>query len=166
MAVSVRILFLDAFYEWIFFIPLVLLGFPVVAVLLGWGTVIAYQGWIHTEMVPKLGVLDAVFNTPSNHRVHHGSDEAYLDKNYGGLTVVFDRLFGTYQREQQRPVYGLTKQIGTNNPMKVQLNEIRALAADLKAADSGRVRWKHLIRGPGWRPGSPSATAASSSSGT
>ncbi len=152
LAVSVRILFLDAFYEWIFFVPLVLLGFPVLGVLLGWGVVIAYQGWIHTEMVPKLGVLEGFFNTPSNHRVHHGSDDVYLDKNYGGITVFFDRIFGTYQRELQRPVYGLTKQIGTANPVKVQLHEIRALTADLRAADSRTTKWKHLARGPGWQP--------------
>jgi hypothetical protein len=80
---------------------------------------------IHTEKIKKLGVLDLVFNTPSNHRVHHASNPEYIDKNLGGILIIYDRLFGTYVKETVRPVYGITHNIYTHNPREVLLHEYK-----------------------------------------
>lgn len=136
----------------VFHLPLILLGFHPAIVILGELTVQAYQFWIHTEVIGKLGPIDRVLNTPSNHRVHHGSDEKYLDKNYGGILIVFDRMFGTYQAEEETPVYGLTKQIDTVNPLKVWFSEFPALFADLRSSANWSDWWSYLLRGPGWAP--------------
>lgn len=136
----------------VFHLPLILLGFHPAIVILGELTVQAYQFWIHTDVIGKLGPIDRVLNTPSNHRVHHGSDDKYLDKNYGGILVVFDHLFGTYQAEEETPVYGLTTQIDTVNPMKVWFSEFPALFADLRSSATWSDWWSYLLRGPGWAP--------------
>lgn len=139
----------------LFHLPLILLGFHPAIVILGELTVQAYQFWIHTEVIGKLGPLDRFLNTPSNHRVHHGSDRKYLDKNYGGILIVFDRLFGTYQAEEETPQYGLTQQINTVNPFKVWFSEFPALFADLRASRTWAEWWGYLLRGPGWSPSRP-----------
>lgn len=140
----------------LFHLPLIMLGFHPAIVILGELTVQAYQFWIHTEVIGKLGPLDRVLNTPSNHRVHHGSNDKYLDKNYGGILIVFDRLFGTYQAEEETPVYGLTQQINTVNPLKVWFSEFPALFADLRSSTTWHQWWGYLLREPGWTPGSES----------
>jgi hypothetical protein len=78
---------------------------------------------VHTERVGKLGFLDMIFNTPSNHRVHHGNNPKYLDKNMGGILILFDHLFGTYEPENEKPIYGITHNIYTHNPAKILLHE-------------------------------------------
>jgi sterol desaturase/sphingolipid hydroxylase (fatty acid hydroxylase superfamily) len=92
-------------------------------------------------------------NTPSHHRVHHGANFGYLDRNYGGILIVWDRLFGTFQPEGERVVYGLTKNIDTFNPVRVAFHEWCAIWDDLRRARSWRTRVGHLFRGPGWVPG-------------
>ncbi len=103
----------------------------------------------HTRYVPKLGVIGLVFNTPSHHRVHHGVDAHYLDRNYGGILIIWDRLFGTFQAEQDEPVYGLTKPIGTMDPVWGNV----VLFADLFAAARRAASWRDavtlLLAGPG-----------------
>lgn len=152
-AVAFRFSVFDPLIAAAFHLPMVLMGFDPLLVFLGELVVLSYQFWIHTELVGKLGFLDAVLNTPSNHRVHHGSDPKYLDKNYGGITVVWDRLFGSYQKEEEQPTYGLTKQIDTVDPLKVWFHEIPALCRDLKRAKSTSQVWGYLFRRPGWTPG-------------
>ena len=100
----------------------------------------------------RLPLIDEVFNTPSNHRVHHGNEPKYLDKNYGGILILWDRLFGTYQREEETPTYGLVAQIETVNPIKVWFSEVPGLLRDLAAARSAAEVWGYLMRPPGWRP--------------
>ncbi|MEM7325886.1 MAG: sterol desaturase family protein [Actinomycetota bacterium] len=136
----------------LFHLPLVLLGFHPAIVILGELAVQAYQFWIHTEVIGRLGPLDRFLNTPSNHRVHHGADPKYLDKNYGGILIVFDRMFGTYQAEEETPTYGLTTQIETTNPLRVWTSEFPALFADLRSSRSWGEWWSYLTRGPGWSP--------------
>jgi len=116
LTTSFRLSWLETLFEWIFFVPIVLIGFDVIQVLGSLLIVVVYQTWIHTERVDKLGWLDGVFNTPSVHRVHHGSNPEYIDKNYGGILILWDRLFGTFEREVEPVVYGcltsaLTRQI-------------------------------------------------------
>jgi len=84
-------------------VPIVLAGFHPLLVVSAFGIVLAYQQWIHTETITKLGWFDAVFNSPSNHRVHHATQPEYIDKNYGGILIIWDRLFGTYQKEGEAP---------------------------------------------------------------
>ena len=96
--------------------------------------------------------IEAVFNTPSHHRVHHGSNDVYLDKNYGGILIVWDRLFGTFTREGERVRYGLTKNVQSFNPVRVAFHEYIAMWRDLRAARGARDRLGVLFRGPGWRP--------------
>ncbi len=99
--------------------PLVLLGLPPEAVAAGILIVLAYQVWIHTETIGRLGVLESFLNTPSHHRVHHGCDEKYLDRNYGGVLIVWDKLFGTFQVEEETPRYGLKRDFNSVNPLGV-----------------------------------------------
>lgn len=133
--------------------PLVLLGFSPALVMLAVGVVVGYQTWIHTEVVHQLPKwFEVVFNTASHHRAHHGSDEHYLDVNYGGIFIVWDRLFGTFQQETNRPTYGLTTQIGSSNPIDIQLSQLRVLKGDLTNDSSWLVRLQRLWNGPGWQP--------------
>ncbi len=142
----------EAFTSLPFHIPLILLGFHPLQVLFGELVVLVFQVWIHTELIGKLGILDRVLNTPSNHRVHHGSDALYLDKNFGGILVIWDRIFGTYQREIDRPVYGLTKQINSNNPITVWFSEAPELFRDLAKSRSLSEVCGYLFGPPGWQP--------------
>ncbi|MUM35450.1 sterol desaturase family protein, partial [Mycolicibacterium sp. CBMA 361] len=112
-----------------------------------------YQFFIHTERVGKLWrPIEFVMNTPSHHRVHHGSNDQYLDTNYGGILIIWDRLFGSFEPEGERVVYGLTKNIKTFNPMRVATHEYAGIWRDVRAAGSWRARWGHTFRGPGWSP--------------
>lgn len=143
---------LESLWSLIAHVPMVLIGFSPDVVLGSALVVLAYQTWLHTELIGKLGPLEWVLNTPSHHRVHHGSDAKYLDRNYGGITIIWDRLFRTFQVEEERPRYGLTTDFDSQNPIKVWFSEIPALVRDLRRAKSGREVWNYLFSGPGWRP--------------
>ena len=93
-----------------------------------------------------------MFNTPSHHRVHHGANPQYLDKNYGGILIVWDRLFGTFEPEVRRIKYGLTENINTYNPVRIAYHEFADIARDVKAARCWRDRLGFVFRGPGWHP--------------
>ena len=136
----------------LFHLPLVLVGFPPSLVFFGIIVVLAYQTWIHTEVIGRLGPLDAVLNTPSNHRVHHGCDDKYVDRNYGGILMIWDRLFGTYQREEETPRYGLKRDFDSVNPIAVWFSELPGFIRDLKSAGSLRDAWMRAVRRPDWQP--------------
>lgn len=142
----------------LFHLPLIMLGFHPALVIMGELTVQAYQFWIHTELIGKLGPVDRILNTPSNHRVHHGSDPEYLDRNHGGILMIWDRMFGTYQAEIATPTYGLTTQIDTVNPFKIWFSEFPSLFADLRNAESWRDWFGYLFNPPGWAPADRSTT--------
>jgi sterol desaturase/sphingolipid hydroxylase (fatty acid hydroxylase superfamily) len=147
-----------------FWLPLPLLGFEPWMVLLAQSWSLIYQFGLHTERIGKLPrPLEAVLNTPSHHRVHHGANEQYLDRNYGGILVIWDRLFGSFEPEGERVRYGLTKNLATFNPVRVAFHEYAALGRDLRAARSWRARWNVLLRGPGYRP--PPTSAAERAAG-
>ncbi len=149
---ALRISWMDALIEWVFFIPMILLGFSLVHTVVGLVIVVAYQSWVHTEKVGKLGWLDGVFNTPSVHRVHHGSNAQYIDKNYGGILIIWDRLFGTFESESEPVKYGITTPVGSHNPLVINFKEYAALWRDLRRADSWSIAFGHLFRPPGWLP--------------
>src|SRR3954447_11590549 len=139
-----------------FWLPLPLLGFPVWMVLLAQAWSLIYQFWIHTERIRRLPRwVEGVMKTPSHHRVHHGMNHQYLDKNYGGILIVWDRLFGTWEPEGERVRYGLTHQLETFHPVRVAFHEYIALARDFRAARGWRTKAQVLLRGPGWAPGAP-----------
>jgi sterol desaturase/sphingolipid hydroxylase (fatty acid hydroxylase superfamily) len=136
-------------------LPLALMGFAPEAIIFGVITVLAYQTWLHTELIGKLGPLEGFLNTPSHHRVHHGSDEKYLDKNYGGILIVWDRLWGTFQVEEERPRYGLKRDFDSRNPLRVWFSEWPDLLRDLARAKGPRQALALLLRPPGWTPKGP-----------
>jgi sterol desaturase/sphingolipid hydroxylase (fatty acid hydroxylase superfamily) len=136
-----------------FWAPLALLGFAPWMILTQQAISLIYQFWIHTERVKKMPRwFEFFFNTPSHHRVHHGANEVYLDRNYGGILIVWDRIFGTFQGETERPRYGLTQNISTFRPTRVAFHEFVDLARDVRGARSWRERFGYVFRGPGWSP--------------
>jgi sterol desaturase/sphingolipid hydroxylase (fatty acid hydroxylase superfamily) len=134
----------------IFYVPMIWLGFAPGPVFIAAGLNLLYQFWLHAEWIPKLGWLEYVLNTPSHHRVHHGANPEYLDRNYGGIFIVFDRLFGTFvaERDDLPCRYGLVKPLRSNNPVIIAFHEWAALARDIRRAHSWRDRFVCLIGPP------------------
>ena len=144
----------------IFYAPLVWIGFPPDAVFTTLAINLLYQFWLHNEWTPKLGWLEHVLNTPSHHRVHHGANPEYLDANYGGVLIVFDRLFGTLVRERDDIAtrYGLVTPLRSHNTFVIAFHEWANLARDVRRARSWRARIGIVLGPPGWRPrGEPAA---------
>jgi sterol desaturase/sphingolipid hydroxylase (fatty acid hydroxylase superfamily) len=136
-----------------FWLPLALLGFSPWMILLQQSISLLYQFFLHTERVGRLWApIEYVFNTPSHHRVHHASNEAYLDRNYGGILIIWDRLFRTFEPEREPVVYGLTTNIATYNPVRVATHEYVDIWQDVRAARTWRDRWWLIVRRPGWSP--------------
>src|SRR6478735_3013935 len=112
---------------------------------------VIYQFWLHTEAIKKLPrFIEFIFNTPSHHRVHHGSDIEYLDKNHAGILIIWDRIFGTYQDETHRPQYGLTKNIHSANPFVITFYEWKNLVQDLKRSGCLKDALSYIFKAPGW----------------
>ena len=153
LTVGFRLSIVEGFFEWVFLIPMILIGFNPFQTLVALILVAQYQHWVHTERVPKLGWLDEVFNTPSVHRVHHGSNRQYLDKNYGGILMIWDKLFGTFEREDEKVIYGLTRNIHTNNPVKINFVEFGNIWCDVKKCRTMGDRLRIIFGGLSWRPG-------------
>ncbi|MEO0589700.1 MAG: sterol desaturase family protein [Pseudomonadota bacterium] len=132
-----RLSWMGAFsLAWLALVPLSLMGFHPFVIGLLMTLNLNYQYFLHTEAIGKLGPLEWVFNTPSHHRAHHGSNEEYLDTNFGGVLIVFDRLFGTFaeERDDNPVVYGLTKKITSNNPFVINFHEWLNMARDASRA--------------------------------
>ena len=153
--------------EAIFNLPLVWLGFrpDVVAVAILFS--LLYQFWLHTELVPRLGWLEWVLNTPAHHRVHHACNPGYLDRNFGGVLIVFDRLFGTVAEEKADDPcrYGLTKPLHSYNPGFVALHEWRSMLRDVIGAHTWRDRVGYMFAPPGWSPPRRSGPCRTSTTG-
>ena len=148
LTTALRLPWVGNFPDALFYVPAVLMGFDPLTLVVGKGLVLIFQYPIHTDSVGYLPYLDGLFNTPSNHRVHHGSNPVYLDKNHGGVLIIWDRLFGTYQRELESEAvqYGLTKPIGSQNLLKIQFMEIMMLAKGVLTAPDWKSRWQRLIQ--------------------
>ncbi|MEP3276529.1 MAG: sterol desaturase family protein [Stappiaceae bacterium] len=152
LTTSLRLAWVEGLVEWIFLLPMILIGFDAVQTLIAFLIVVSYQTWIHTEKIGKLGWLDKILNTPSVHRVHHGSNEKYIDKNYGGVLIIWDRLFGTYQEEEEKVVYGVTEPINTSNPIRINFYEYGQIIRDIRRARTLREVMGFLFNRPGWKP--------------
>ncbi|KAB1906892.1 sterol desaturase family protein [Micromonospora sp. AMSO31t] len=136
-----------------FWLPLALLGIPPWMIFLQQSISLLYQFFLHTERVSVLPrPIEFIFNTPSHHRVHHGSNAEYLDRNYGGILIVWDRLFGSFEPERAPARYGLTKNIQTYNPLRVATHEFAAIWSDVRHATSWRARLGYVFGRPGWQP--------------
>jgi len=135
----------------LFFAPLVWIGFPLGAVLAAVSLNLLYQFWLHTELVPRLGPLEWVLNTPRHHRLHHASNPEYIDRNFGGFLIVFDRLFGTFANDVEgvRCRFGLSEPLLSHNPVRIALQEWWRLLRDVCRARSLRGAARVLLGPPG-----------------
>ena len=129
---------------------LCLFGIPPSAVATARGINLIYQFWIHTEAIDRIGRAESTFNSPSHHRVHHGSNRQYLDRNHGGILIVWDRMFATFEPEDERVVYGLTKNIDTFDPARIATHEYVDMARDIASSTGWVERLSYVLRGPGW----------------
>jgi sterol desaturase/sphingolipid hydroxylase (fatty acid hydroxylase superfamily) len=142
--------------------PLVLLGFHPLMVLFVGGVNLVYQFWIHTETIGRLGPLEWVLNTPSHHRVHHATNPRYLDANYAGTLIVWDRLFGTFvpESDEEKCRYGIVQNLGTFNPLVIAFHEWIGIVKDLFKARSLREVLGYTFGPPGWSPDGSRLTSA------
>jgi sterol desaturase/sphingolipid hydroxylase (fatty acid hydroxylase superfamily) len=149
--------------SFIFWLPLVWIGFPPEMVLMFQAISLVYQFWIHTEAIDRMGPLEWVMNTPSHHRVHHAINPRYLDANYAGVLIIWDRLFGTFVPEDRNePIrYGIISQLGTFNPFRVAFHEWAGIWRDVTNAKSLREVLGYLFGPPGWSPDGSRKTSAS-----
>jgi sterol desaturase/sphingolipid hydroxylase (fatty acid hydroxylase superfamily) len=141
-----------------FYLPLALFFSPL-QIATAYGINLLYQFWIHTELIGRLGPLEWVLNTPSHHRVHHGANVEYLDRNYAGILIVWDRCFGSFEPERERVRYGLTKNIQRFDPLYAAFHEFGAVFREAFRASSVRDAVGFLLRPPGWKPDGAGATA-------
>jgi len=133
----------------VFFLPVILLGFHPLVFLIVHQLQVLYQFWLHTELIKKLPKpIEYIFTTPSHHRVHHATNEKYIDKNYGSTFIIWDRIFGTFQEEEEKPIYGITKPVNSYNPIYLVFHEWIAVGKDLMKAKSLKMVWQILFGSP------------------
>lgn len=144
-------------------LPLFLIGFPVEMVLFFTGVSLVYQFWIHTESIGRLGPLEWVLNTPSHHRVHHATNPRYLDANYAGVLIIWDRIFGTFipETDAEKPKYGIVSNLGTFNPLRIAIHEWAGIARDVKHSKSIGEVFGYIFGPPGWSPDGSRKTSKS-----
>ena len=150
--------------SWLCWLPLALLGFPPALIVFQMGLSLVYQFWIHTEAVGRLPApIEAIFNTPSHHRVHHATNAVYLDRNYAGVLIIWDRLFGTYTAEDPAEPcrYGVVRNLTTFNPFLIAFHEWRGLFRDLARARSLRAALGAIWGPPGWKADGSGMTSES-----
>jgi alkylglycerol monooxygenase len=152
LSVALRQAWFERPLEGGFYLPLAFLGFPPAMFLTAITVNTLYQFWIHTRAIGRLGPLEWVLNTPSHHRVHHGSNPKYIDKNYAGILVIWDRLFGTFQGEEEEPVYGLVKPLGSFNPLWANVHYWTRIAELTRASTRPGEKLTAWLRPPEWLP--------------
>ncbi len=152
LAVALRQGAFQPLFSWLFYLPLAALGFPPLVFLTCSSLNTLYQFWIHTRAIGKLGPLEWILNTPSHHRVHHGSDKKYLDKNYAGTLIIWDRLFGSFQEEEEAPTYGIIKPLRSWNPLWANVHFYVDLVRKSRGAPSLTERIKVWLGRPGYQP--------------
>jgi sterol desaturase/sphingolipid hydroxylase (fatty acid hydroxylase superfamily) len=151
LATALRQTWTGSFFTFIFWLWLPLVGFAPIMVMTMQAISLLYQFWVHTELVRNMGPLEWIFNTPSHHRVHHASNGRYLDRNHAGMLIIWDRIFGSFEQERERCVYGLTRNLNSYNPVRIAFHEWLDIWRDVKAARDWRSRWMYAFGPPGWR---------------
>ena len=141
-------------WKWIFYLPVFIVGIPPEVFVSVAGVNLVYQFWVHTEHIPKLGWYEKIFVSPSNHRVHHAQNKDYVDANYGGVFILWDRFFGTYkaEKEELKPIYGTSKPLKSWNPFKANLDIFSEMLFDSTKTKSFRDKIKVWFSSPKWRP--------------
>jgi sterol desaturase/sphingolipid hydroxylase (fatty acid hydroxylase superfamily) len=141
-------------WKWIFYLPIFIVGIPPEVFVTVAGVNLVYQFWVHTEHIPKLGWYEYIFVSPSNHRIHHAQNKHYVDANYGGVFILWDRLFGTYKEELEelKPIYGTAKPLKSWNPFKANLDIFREMLVDSTRTQSFKDKIKVWFSRPNWRP--------------
>ena len=149
LSVSFRLSWIQ-YLKIIFLLPVALLGFHPIIFFLTNQLAVLFQFWVHTEYIRRLPAwVEYIFATPSNHRVHHGSQEKYIDKNFGATFIIWDRLLGTYQPEEEPPIYGITTNIGQKaNPLHINFHEVLDIIRDVKSARGFRRKWFFIFGSP------------------
>ena len=143
----------ERIHKFLFWMWLPILGFDALMIFMVMSVNLFYQFWVHTELVDKLPpAFEFIFNTPSHHRVHHASNIRYLDCNHGGVFIVWDRIFGTFSKEQdfEKPVYGLTENITSHHPIHVATHEYQAIWKDVRSTSNFLEKLKYIFYAPGW----------------
>jgi len=140
--------------SWIFYLPMALLGVPVELFIAVSLIDLLYQFWVHTELIGKLGWFDRVFVSPSNHRVHHATNDIYLDKNYGGILILWDRLFGTFieEMDEHKVVYGTRSPLHSWNPVRANIEVYQTLISEAGHAENWKDKIRVWFKHPGWQP--------------
>jgi sterol desaturase/sphingolipid hydroxylase (fatty acid hydroxylase superfamily) len=153
LSTALRQTWTGSFMSFIFWLWLPIVGFAPIMIMTMKAISLLYQFWIHTELVGSLGPLESVFNTPSHHRVHHGSNPRYIDRNHGGTLIIWDKLFGTFEPENPAdPVrFGLTRNIQTYNPVRIAFHEWAEMFRDAWRARGWRTKLRYVFGNPGWR---------------
>ena len=141
-------------WKWIFYLPIFIVGIPPEVFVTVAGVNLVYQFWVHTEHIPKLGWYEYVFVSPSNHRIHHAQNKNYVDANYGGVFIIWDRIFGTYKEEMEelKPIYGTAKPLRSWNPFKANLDIFREMLLDSSRTRSFKDKIGVWFSRPNWRP--------------
>jgi alkylglycerol monooxygenase len=153
LSVALRQSSLQIIWTFGFSLPIAFLGFSTWDFVLIAAFNTLYQFWIHTETIGKLPkVIELIFNTPSHHRVHHGRDPKYIDKNHAGSLIIWDRMFGTFQEEEEKPTYGITKPVNSWNAVWANMSHYADMTYDLKRIPKWNDRIKYLFKKPGWLP--------------
>lgn len=152
LAVALRQSVFQQFFSWFYYMVFAFAGVPFDMWFLCIGINLIYQFWIHTRAVGKLGFLEWFMNTPSHHRVHHGKDPKYCDKNHAGVFIIWDRMFGTFQEEEEEPIYGITVPLNSWNPIWANLGSYWSLFKTFWQAKGFKNKWNVLFNKPGWRP--------------
>ena len=152
LSVALRQSSLQVIWTFAFSLPLAFIGFETLDFALMSALITLYQFWIHTETINKMGWFEMIFNTPSHHRVHHGRDPKYIDKNHAGTLIIWDKMFGTFQEEEERPTYGITKPINSWNAVWANFSHYAEMGKDLKQIPIWGDKIKYLFKKPGWLP--------------
>lgn len=160
LAVAIRTGVFSGLFNLVFMLPFSVLGLPWEMLGAAYAVNVAWQFWLHTTLVGRLGPLEAVLNTPSHHRVHHGSDPEYVDRNYAGILIVWDKFFGTYQEERHAPTYGVTPALASADPVWVNLYGLTQVYRAVRRAKTWRGRGAAIFGPPQWDQLAPEPVAA------
>lgn len=152
LTVALRQSWFQGWFSWVFYLPLAFLGFDPLMFLTLSAFNTLYQFWIHTRIIKNMGPLEYILNTPSHHRVHHGSNPKYIDKNHAGTLIIWDRLFGTFQKEEEEVYYGITTPLASWNPLWANVHYWDELWSTAKQSPRWADKIKVFIKPPGWFP--------------